>query len=100
MRNGRTSILLQQHLLLCQRETVTSDVPLFQNTIIALYKWIDGGFRILSQRYFKTQVKTKMTPKKINLNNSTILSQSSQMSFRPSTGFVSFKIVIFGIAWE
>jgi len=79
---------------------VTSSVPPSQNTSIALYKWVDGGIRILSQRHFKTQVETKMTPNKIDSNDSTFCSQSSPMSLRPSTGFASFGMVILGKAWE
>ena len=80
--------------------TVTSGVPLSQNMTISLYMWVDGGIHILSQRHFKTQVETKMTPNKTDSNNSTILSQSSQMSLRHSTGFVSFGMVIWEKAWE
>jgi len=89
VRNGGTIILLQRHLLLRQRggsHLWCDSVSEYGYCTLQVRKWRSS---YSFTETFQTQVETKMTPNKIDSIDSAILSQSSQMSLRPSRRFTS-----------
>ena len=100
VRNSGTIILLQRHLLLCQRggsHLWCNPVSEYNYGTLQVGKWRNS---CSITETFQTQVETKITTNKIGSIDSAILSQSSQMSLRPSRRFTSFRMIILGTAWE